>query len=179
MKIEQIIRGGLKSVFMVILLAISVVLNTQKTYAESISLTIFGFDSGNNIDFNFQGLASEPTKVKDLDLKVVTDNASGYNLTIASVGDTTELATADASNPGRIYSLMTPKQAAAFSQKEWGYSLDQTVFNPIPQKNTPEKFWNKDSATPATGDMSGAGLPKLSIAVRAGGDYLRGLIEAV
>jgi len=99
MKIEQIIRGGLKSVFMVILLAIGVMLNTQKTYAESISLTIFGFDSGNNIDFNFQGLASEPAKVKDLDLKVVTDNASGYNLTIASVGDTTELATADASNP--------------------------------------------------------------------------------
>lgn len=174
MKIEQIIRGGLKSVFMVILLAIGVMLNTQKTYAESISLTIFGFDSGNNIDFNFQGLASEPAKVKDLDLKVVTDNASGYNLTIASVGDTTELATADASNPGRIYSLMTPKQAAAFNQKEWGYSLDQTVFKPIPPKNTPEKFWNKDSATPATGDVSGAGLPKLSIAVRAGGGLLEG-----
>lgn len=155
MKIEQIIRGGLKSVFMVILLAISVVLNTQKTYAESISLTIFGFDSGNNIDFNFQGLTSEPTKVKDLGLKVVTDNTSGYNLTIASARDTTELATADTSNSGRIYSLTAPKQAAAFSQKEWGYSLGQTVFKPIPQKNTPEKIWNKDSATPTTGDISG------------------------
>ena len=174
MKIEQIIRGGLKSAFMVILLAISVVFSTQKTYAESISLTISGFDSGNNIDFNFQGLASEPAKVKDLDLKVVTDNVSGYNLTIASAGDTTELAPTDASNPGRIYSLTTPKQAVAFNQKEWGYSLDQTVFKPIPQKNTPEKVWNKDSATPATGDISGAGLPKLSIAVRAGEDLLEG-----
>ena len=174
MKIEQIIIGGLKSAFMVILLAISVVFNTQKTYAESISLTISGFDSGNNIDFNFQGLASEPAKVKDLDLKVVTDNASGYNLTIASAGDTTELATADTSNPGRIYSLTTPKRAVAFNQKEWGYSLDQTVFRPIPQKNAPEKIWNKDSATPAAGDISGAGLPKLSIAVRAGEDLSGG-----
>ena len=174
MKIEQIIIGGLKSAFMVILLAISVVFNTQKTYAESISLTISGFDSGNNIDFNFQGLASEPAKVKDLDLKVVTDNASGYNLTIASAGDTTELATADTSNPGRIYSLTTPKRAVAFNQKEWGYSLDQTVFKPIPQKNAPEKIWNKDSATPAAGDISGAGLPKLSIAVRAGEDLSGG-----
>ena len=175
MKIKQTIRKNLNDVLaFAVLIVIGVIFCGQVTYAESISLTISGFDSGNNIDFNFQGLTSEPAKVKDLNLKVVTDNASGYNLMIASAGDTTELVTTDASNPGRIYSLTIPKQAVAFNQKEWGYSLDQTVFKPIPQKNTPEKIWNKDSATPATGDISGAGLPKLSIAVRAGEDLFGG-----
>lgn len=98
---------------------------------------------------------------------MVTDNVSGYNLTIASGADTTALTPVDSDNLDRIPSLTVPKLLSAFDQKEWGYSLDQTNFKPIPLKSAPEKFFNKDSATSASGDISGGVLPTLEIGVRA------------
>lgn len=85
MKIKQKLRNSLNSVLVfTVLILLSVVFVNQDTHAESLSLTISGFDSGNSINFDFQGLVSESAKVKDLGLKVVTDNVSGYYLTIAS-----------------------------------------------------------------------------------------------
>ncbi len=178
MKIKQKLRNSLNSILVfTVLILLSVFFVNQDTHAESLSLTISGFDSGNSINFDFQGLASESAKVKDLGLKVVTDNVSGYYLTIASAENTTDLIPNDASNPGRIRSLTVSKQETAFNQKEWGYSLNQTIFKPITQKSVPEKIWSRDSATSANGDVSGSGLPKLSIAVRAGKDLLEGSYE--
>ena len=69
--------------------------------------------------------------------------------------------------------LSTNKTLANFNEKEWGVSIDQTNFLALPGSSSPMLVVNKTTASaPGIGDNSGAGIPKISVGVRAGGDLI-------
>ena len=150
------------------------VCNNHNVFAESLSMTLNGVDAGNELNFNFDKGAHESAKVRDVLMKVRTDNRSGYKVMISSAGADSILRPSQSDNTGRIMPLSTSKTLANFSEKEWGVSIDQTNFLALPGSSSPMLVVNKTTASaPGIGDSSGAGIPKISVGVRAGG----GLVE--
>ena len=150
------------------------VCNNHIVFAESLSMTLNGVDAGNELNFNFDKGAHEAAKVRDVLMNVRTDNRSGYKVMISSAGADSILKPSQSDNTGRIMPLSTSKTLANFSEKEWGVSIDQINFSAIPGSGSPMLVVNKTKASaPGIGDSSGAGIPKISVGVRAGG----GLVE--
>ena len=149
------------------------VCNNHNVFAESLSMTLNGVDAGNELNFDFDKGAHEAAKVRDVLMNVRTDNRSGYKVMISSAGADSILRPSQSDNTGRIMPLSTSKTLANFSEKEWGVSIDQTNFSALPGSSTPMLVVNKTTASaPGIGDSSGAGIPKISIGVRAGGDLV-------
>lgn len=147
--------------------------NNHNVFAESLSMTLNGVDVGNELNFDFDKGAHEAAKVRDILMNVRTDNRSGYKVMISSAGADSILMPSQSDNTGRIMPLSTSKTLANFSEKEWGVSIDQTNFLALPGSSSPMLVVNKTTASaPGVGDSSGAGIPKISIGVRAGGDLV-------
>ena len=149
------------------------VCNNHNVFAESLSMTLNGVDAGNELNFDFDKGAHEAAKARDILMNIRTDNRSGYKVMISSAGTDSILRPSQSDNTGRIMPLSTSKTLANFSEKEWGVSIDQTNFSALPGSSTPILVVNKTTASaPGIGDSSGAGIPKISIGVRAGGDLV-------
>lgn len=149
------------------------VCNNHNVFAESLSMTLNGVDAGNELNFNFDKGAHEAAKARDILMNIRTDNRSGYKVMISSAGADSILRPSQSDNTGRIMPLSTSKTLASFSEKEWGVSIDQTNFSALPSSSAPMLVLNKTTASaPGVGDSSGAGIPKISIGVRAGGDLI-------
>lgn len=149
------------------------VCNNNNVFAESLSMTLNGVDAGNELNFDFDKGAHEAAKVRDILMNIRTDNRSGYKVMISSAGADSILRPSQSDNTGRIMPLSTSKTLANFSEKEWGVSIDQTNFSALPGSSSPMLVVNKTTASaPGIGDSSGAGIPKISIGVRAGGDLV-------
>lgn len=147
--------------------------NNHNVFAESLSMTLNGVDVGNELNFDFDKGAHEAAKVRDILMNVRTDNRSGYKVMISSAGADSILKPSQLDNTGRIMPLSTSKTLANFNEKEWGVSIDQTNFLALPGSSSPMLVANKTTASaPGVGDSSGAGIPKISIGVRAGGDLV-------
>lgn len=147
--------------------------NNHNVYAESLSMTLNGVDVGNELNFDFDKGAHEAAKVRDILMNVRTDNRSGYKVMISSAGTDSILRPSQSDNTGKIMPLSASKTLANFSEKEWGVSIDQTNFLALPGSSSPMLVVNKTTASaPGVGDSSGAGIPKISIGVRAGGDLV-------
>ena len=147
--------------------------NNHNVFAESLSMTLNGVDAGNELNFDFDKGAHEAAKARDILMNIRTDNRSGYKVMISSAGTDSILRPSQSDNTGRIMPLSTSKTLANFSEKEWGVSIDQTNFSALPGSSTPMLVVNKTTASaPGIGDSSGAGIPKISIGVRAGGDLV-------
>ena len=149
------------------------VCNNHNVFAESLSMTLNGVDAGNELNFNFDKGAHEAAKARDILMNVRTDNRSGYKVMISSAGADSILRPSQSDNTGRIMPLSTSKALANFNEKEWGVSIDQTNFLALPNSSSPMLVVNKTTASaPGIGDSSGAGIPKISVGVRAGGDLI-------
>ncbi len=149
------------------------VCNNNNVFAESLSMTLNGVDAGNELNFDFDKGTHEAAKVRDILMNIRTDNRSGYKVMISSAGADSILRPSQSDNTGRIMPLSTSKTLANFSEKEWGVSIDQTNFSALPGSSSPMLVVNKTTASaPGIGDSSGAGIPKISIGVRAGGDLV-------
>ena len=149
------------------------VCNNNNVFAESLSMTLNGVDAGNELNFDFDKGTHEASKVRDILMNIRTDNRSGYKVMISSAGADSILRPSQSDNTGRIMPLSTSKTLANFSEKEWGVSIDQTNFSALPGSSSPMLVVNKTTASaPGIGDSSGAGIPKISIGVRAGGDLV-------
>ena len=149
------------------------VCNNHNVFAESLSMTLNGVDAGNELNFNFDKGAHEAAKARDILMNIRTDNRSGYKVMISSAGADSILRPSQSDNTGRIMPLSTSKTLASFSEKEWGVSIDQTNFSALLGSSSPMLVVNKTTASaPGVGDSSGAGIPKISIGVRAGGDLI-------
>ena len=147
--------------------------NNHNVFAESLSMTLNGVDAGNELNFNFDKGAHEAAKARDILMNVRTDNRSGYKVMISSAGTDSILRPSQSDNTGRIMPLSTSKTLANLSEKEWGVSIDQTNFSALPGSSSPMLVVNKTTVSaPGIGDSSGAGIPKISIGVRAGGDLV-------
>ena len=149
------------------------VCNNHNVFAESLSMTLNGVDAGNELNFDFDKGAHEAAKVRDILMNIRTDNRSGYKVMVSSAGVDSILRPSQSDNTGRIMPLSTSKTLVNFSEKEWGVSIDQTNFSALPGSSSPMLVVNKTTASaPGIGDSSGAGIPKISIGVRAGGDLV-------
>ena len=149
------------------------VCNNHNVFAESLSMTLNGVDAGNELNFDFDKGAHEGAKARNILMNIRTDNRSGYKVMISSAGADSILRPSQSDNTGRIMPLSTSKTLANFSEKEWGVSIDQTNFSALPGSSSPMLVVNKTTASaPGIGDSSGAGIPKISIGVRAGGDLV-------
>ena len=149
------------------------VCNNHNVFAQSLSMTLNGVDAGNELNFDFDKGAHEAAKTRDILMNIRTDNRSGYKVMISSAGTDSILKPSQSDNTGRIMPLSTSKTLANFSEKEWGVSIDQTNFSALPGSGSPMLVVNKTTASaPGIGDSSGAGIPKISIGVRAGGDLV-------
>ena len=149
------------------------VCNNHNVFAESLSMTLNGVDAGNELNFNFDKGAHEAAKVRDVLMNVRTDNRSGYKVMMSSAGADSILKPSQSDNTGRIMPLSTSKTLVNFSEKEWGVSIDQMNFLALPGSSSPMLVVNKTTASaPGIGDSSGAGIPKISVGVRAGGDLV-------
>lgn len=149
------------------------VCNNHNVFAESLSMTLNGVDAGNELNFDFDKGAHEAAKVRDILMNVRTDNRSGYKVVISSAGADSILKPSQSDNTGRIMPLNISKTLVNFSEKEWGVSIDQTNFLALPGSSSPMLVVNKTTASaPGVGDSSGAGIPKISVGVRAGGDLV-------
>ena len=149
------------------------VCNNNNVFAESLSMTLNGVDAGNELNFDFDKGTHEASKVRDILMNIRTDNRSGYKVMISSAGADSILRPSQSDNTGRIMPLSTSKTLANFSEKEWGVSIDQTNFSALPGSSSPMLVVNKTTASaPGICDSSGAGIPKISIGVRAGGDLV-------
>lgn len=136
-------------------------------------MTLNGVDAGNELIFDFDKGAHEAAKVRDILMNVRTDNRSGYKVMISSAGADSILRPSQSDNTGRIMPLNISKTLVNFSEKEWGVSIDQTNFFALPGSSSPMLAVNKTTASaPGIGDSSGAGIPKISVGVRAGGDLV-------
>ena len=149
------------------------VCNNNNVFAESLSMTLNGVDAGNELNFDFDKGTHEASKVRDILMNIRTDNRSGYKVMISSAGADSILRPSQSDNTGRIMPLSTSKTLANFSEKEWGVSIDQTNFSALPGSSSLMLVVNKTTASaPGIGDSSGAGIPKISVGVRAGGDLV-------
>lgn len=136
-------------------------------------MSLSGVDAGNELNFEFDKGAHESAKARDILMNVRTDNRSGYKVMISSAGTDSILKPRQSDNTGKIMPLSTSKTLANFNEKEWGVSIDQTNFLALPGSSSPMLVVNKTTASaPGIGDSSGAGIPKISVGVRAGGDLI-------
>ena len=154
-------------------LTICFLCNNYNVFAETLSLSLSGVDAGNELNFEFDKGAHESAKARDILMNVRTDNRSGYKVMISSAGTDSILKPSQSDNTGKIMPLGTSKTLANFNEKEWGVSIDQTNFLALPGSSSPMLVVNKTTASaPGIGDSSGAGIPKISVGVRAGGDLI-------
>ena len=154
-------------------LAICFLCNNHNVFAETLSLSLSGVDAGNELNFEFDKGAHESAKARDILMNVRTDNRSGYKVMISSTGTDSILRPSQSDNTGKIMPLSASKTLANFNEKEWGVSIDQTNFLALPGSSSPMLVVNKTTASaPGIGDSSGAGIPKISVGVRAGGDLI-------
>lgn len=154
-------------------LTICFLCNNHNVFAETLSLSLSGVDAGNELNFEFDKGAHESAKARDISMNVRTDNRSGYKVMISSVGTDSILRPSQSDNTGKIMPLSASKTLANFNEKEWGVSIDQTNFLALPGSSSPMLVVNKTTASaPGIGDSSGAGIPKISVGVRAGGDLI-------
>lgn len=154
-------------------LAICFLCNNHNVFAETLSLSLSGVDAGNELNFEFDKGAHESAKTRDILMNVRTDNRSGYKVMISSTGTDSILRPSQSDNTGKIMPLSASKTLANFNEKEWGVSIDQTNFLAVPGSSSPMLVVNKTTASaPGIGDSSGAGIPKISVGVRAGGDLI-------
>lgn len=154
-------------------LAICFLCNNHNVFAETLSLSLSGVDAGNELNFEFDKGAHESAKARDILMNVRTDNRSGYKVMISSTGTDSILRPSRSDNTGKIMPFSTSKTLANFNEKEWGVSIDQTNFLAVPGSSSPMLVVNKTTASaPGIGDSSGAGIPKISVGVRAGGDLI-------
>ena len=136
-------------------------------------MSLSGVDTGNELNFEFDKGVHEPAKARDILMNVRTDNRSGYKVMISSTGTDSILRPSQSDNTGKIMPLSASKTLANFNEKEWGVSIDQTNFLALPGSSSPMLVVNKTTASaPGIGDSSGAGIPKISVGVRAGGDLI-------
>ena len=158
---------------LIFFLAICFLCNNHNVFAETLSLSLSGVDAGNELNFEFDKGAHESAKARDILMNVRTDNRSGYKVMISSAGTDSILRPSQSDSTGRIMPLSASKILANFNEKEWGVSIDQTNFLALPGSSSPMLVVNKSSASaPGVGDSSGAGIPKISVGVRAGGDLI-------
>lgn len=154
-------------------IAICFLCNNHNVFAETLSLSLSGVDAGNELNFEFDKGAHESAKARDILMNVRTDNRSGYKVMISSAGTDSILRPSQSDNTGKIMPLSVSKTLANFNEKEWGVSIDQTNFLAVPGSSSPMLVVNKTTASaPGIGDSSGAGIPKISVGVRAGGDLI-------
>ena len=154
-------------------LTICFLCNNHNVFAETLSLSLSGVDAGNELNFEFDKGAHESAKARDILMNVRTDNRSGYKVMISSAGTDSILRPSQSDNTGKIMPLSASKTLANFNEKEWGVSIDQTNFLAVPGSSSPMLVVNKTTASaPGIGDSSGAGIPKISVGVRAGGDLI-------
>lgn len=154
-------------------LAICFLCNNHNVFAETLSLSLSGVDAGNELNFEFDKGAHESAKARDILMNVRTDNRSGYKVMILSTGTDSILRPSQSDNTGKIMPLSASKTLANFNEKEWGVSIDQTNFLAVPGSSSPMLVVNKTTASaPGISDSSGAGIPKISVGVRAGGDLI-------
>ena len=154
-------------------LAICFLCNNHNVFAETLSLSLSGVDAGNELNFEFDKGVHESAKARDILMNVRTDNRSGYKVMISSTGTDSILRPSQSDNTGKIMPLSASKTLANFNEKEWGVSIDQTNFLAVPGSSSPMLVVNKTTASaPGIGDSSGAGIPKISVGVRAGGDLI-------
>lgn len=136
-------------------------------------MSLSGVDTGNELNFEFDKGAHGSAKARDILMNVRTDNRSGYKVMISSTGTDSILRPSQSDNTGKIMPLSASKTLANFNEKEWGVSIDQTNFLALPGSSSPMLVVNKTTASaPGIGDSSGAGIPKISVGVRAGGDLI-------
>ena len=158
---------------LIFFLTICFLCNNHNVFAESLSISLSGVDAGNELNFEFDKGTHESAKVRDILMNVRTDNRSGYKVMISSAGTDSILKPSQSDNTGKIMPLSTSKTLANFNEKEWGVSIDQTNFLALPGSSSPMLVVNKTTASaPGIGDSSGAGIPKISVGVRAGGDLI-------
>lgn len=158
---------------LIFFLTICFLCNNHNVFAESLSISLSGVDAGNELNFEFDKGTHESAKVRDILMNVRTDNRSGYKVMISSAGTDSILKPSHSDNTGKIMPLSTSKTLANFNEKEWGVSIDQTNFLALPGSSSPMLVVNKTTASaPGIGDSSGAGIPKISVGVRAGGDLI-------
>ena len=154
-------------------LTICFLCNNHNVFAESLSISLSGVDAGNELNFEFDKGAHESAKARDILMNVRTDNRSGYKVMISSTGTDSILRPSQSDNTGKIMPLSASKTLANFNEKEWGVSIDQTNFLALPGSSSPMLVVNKTTASaPGIGDSSDAGIPKISVGVRAGGDLI-------
>lgn len=154
-------------------LAICFLCNNHNVFAETLSMSLSGVDAGNELNFEFDKGAHESAKARDILMNVRTDNRSGYKVMISSAGTDSILKPIQSDNTGKIMPLSASKTLVNFNEKEWGVSIDQTNFLALPGSSSPMLVVNKTTASaPGIGDSSGAGIPKISVGVRAGGDLI-------
>lgn len=136
-------------------------------------MSLSGMDAGNELNFEFDKGAHESAKARDILMNVRTDNRSGYKVMISSTGTDSILKPSQSDNTGKIMPLSASKTLVNFNEKEWGVSIDQMNFLALPGSSSPMLVVNKTTASaPGVGDSSGAGIPKISVGVRAGGDLI-------
>ena len=158
---------------LIFFLTICFLCNNHNVFAESLSISLSGVDAGNELNFEFDKGAHESAKARDILMNVRTDNRSGYKVMISSTGTDSILRPSQSDNTGKIMPLSASKTLANFNEKEWGVSIDQTNFLALPGSSSPMLVVNKTTASaPGIGDSSGAGIPKISVGVRAGGDLI-------
>lgn len=158
---------------LIFFLTICFLCNNHNVFAETLSLSLNGMDAGNELNFEFDKGAHEPAKARDILMNVRTDNRSGYKVMISSTGTDSILRPSQSDNTGKIMPLSASKTLVNFNEKEWGVSIDQTNFLALPGSSSPMLVVNKTTASaPGIGDSSGAGIPKISVGVRAGGDLI-------
>ena len=158
---------------LIFFLTICFLCNNHNVFAESLSISLSGVDAGNELNFEFDKGAHESAMVRDILMNVRTDNRSGYKVMISSTGTDSILRPSQSDNTGKIMPLSASKTLANFNEKEWGVSIDQTNFLALPGSSSPMLVVNKTTASaPGIGDSSGAGIPKISVGVRAGGDLI-------
>ena len=158
---------------LIFFLTICFLCNNHNVFAETLSLSLNGVDAGNELNFEFDKGAHESAKARDILMNVRTDNRSGYKVMISSTGTDSILRPSQSDNTGKIMPLSASKTLVNFNEKEWGVSIDQTNFLALPGSSSPMLVVNKTTASaPGIGDSSGAGIPKISVGVRAGGDLI-------
>lgn len=128
--------------------------NTPKTTAEgstpvgadnpTLSLTISG---SNQINYSDSSITE---KSATTNIKVKTDNETGYVVNFSNQAADTTLYNSDASSTSKITSIIS--DTTTLPSNTYGWSLDNTTFQPIPAITQPKDIIKTEEPTDTTGE---------------------------
>lgn len=127
-------------------------LPSSPTQVPTLSLSLS--TSSSDFRFNSADLASNAFKTNSVSARVITDNITGYTLSFSDSDEDTSLS-GSLTNPFMISSITSNTNATNFMSNTWGYSLNNTLFQPIPKKSDPKIIKTRNTATLSSGDDTG------------------------